>query len=1259
MAPFKYEQISGALLAELRNTLLTGDSLVLLGPRYVGKRHVMNHLQEEVKKRGERTVRLKLLSDAVIDSKREVRQLLEESVEQSIGGNGAARPAGRDEHDIFAPLDAVRVSPHSRRPVYLFASNIDSMAHHVARQFLEGLKDRVSNGQLIVVLSGEQDLSNLVRSPKGEVAFGLKYVLQGCDRTQFEHHMKQYLSETNLRFKSPKHAVEKLYRLAGGNLYAMRMVLWGLLEARTRGGNHAVSVREIPESLTFIGIPTIYGVHVFRHGTQLIACDPDCWGDLEILIKRGQVEVAPGQRAPSTLEMAGVAILHPAPRQSRARLRFASPLQKDFVTKYYDARRFGDLYAGHGDWKRAFAHYASLPSSACIRPAGVEDLAQVEGAVRSLCSSLYVEATHNPARRGATDRNVTAIRKRFTSGSQYLLGFGEISFWERASSRSEEGWQLMSKWGRPPKEKEQRIIASLLPPQDPAPSGIWELPPQHERYRQYVIVTIIDPPSVDRQIAVVLSDLERQDEISRERARLSKMMLEDLARAYIHAEEVNHLNRRHRLREKQVRIMDSIFYSFGSQRHDVRHVLEAAANGLWHLGYRRALFSLVDSEEQWIRGILEKSDTPSVSMEQHVKAPLQNDDNLHAYVVHARETVRVPDAKQEHRADASFIKKGKVRAYALVPLLSPAGNAIGTLHVERKGGAVPTVEEVKDLESFGKQLAIAIEQIERVNLLETSLDKIPEPMVIVDRTGRRRYANRPAAKLLGLPEGWNRDPDQPPLAEELTGAGNVTELLGESLRERRRLSSHYRGIGKDPEYRGMVLTDFIEDWRRQVSGGFLHIQDINYLRRIFEAVQIIGAATRDFTSAMSHTLEAMKHLGHRWGRLYRVEDDQSPPRLVSHLSYGYEDPRKAQKFSEGKFMTERGRPGFIDWSCIERREPLVFCWKEGLEPGELHTTPYGLKAINTPTPGQPDEIRKRFDDFWIDFPLITPDRALGKVSLQCDENLRPEEFELLKVLCEVATFIVRESRNVAYEMNALREAKLKTIGTLAHNLVTRFGVFSPLGGRYRLLEGKYGELKPINKDFFYNLDGAVKIAERAKNLLGVIRPVKTKFDLVAHLRRTLPLSMPKGKLRVTADCRKLEVVADAQLLGTALLEMIQNSKDALPDPEALEVTVHVESRAPELLPGEWVRITVSDNGPGIPPEIRDRVFEEFFTHRPGGEPGTGFGLDFVGRVVESHDGRYRVMAPPRGAELLIVISRRPQEETPEGEESAHVPNTDR
>src|SRR5215216_3972770 len=138
MVPFQYARVSGALIAELEEKLSLGESLVLLGPRYAGKRHVINHLLEVVKKANERTILLKFLSDPIIDSEREVCKL----IEQAVGSSISLPQSGRPEHPIFAPLDRLIASPQSGRPVYLFASNIDSLAHHVARHFLEGINLR-------------------------------------------------------------------------------------------------------------------------------------------------------------------------------------------------------------------------------------------------------------------------------------------------------------------------------------------------------------------------------------------------------------------------------------------------------------------------------------------------------------------------------------------------------------------------------------------------------------------------------------------------------------------------------------------------------------------------------------------------------------------------------------------------------------------------------------------------------------------------------------------------------------------------------------------------------------------------------------------------------------------------------------------------------------------------------------------------------------------------------------------------------------
>ncbi|MBW8304034.1 MAG: PAS domain S-box protein, partial [Brevundimonas sp.] len=138
------------------------------------------------------------------------------------------------------------------------------------------------------------------------------------------------------------------------------------------------------------------------------------------------------------------------------------------------------------------------------------------------------------------------------------------------------------------------------------------------------------------------------------------------------------------------------------------------------------------------------------------------------------------------------------------------------------------------------------------------------------------------------------------------------------------------------------------------------------------------------------------------------------------------------------------------------------------------------------------------------------------------------------------------------------------------------------------------------------------------------------------------LKLRRGGARVSVDPAQFEA---------ALLNLVVNARDALGD--SGKVTVQtlscpvVEGEIAELPAGDYVCVTVSDNGSGMSPEVMERVFEPFFTTKPVGK-GTGLGLSQVYGFARQSGGGVRVTSTVgRGTEIRLYLPQLAAAERPD------------
>src|SRR5204862_6905102 len=129
------------------------------------------------------------------------------------------------------------------------------------------------------------------------------------------------------------------------------------------------------------------------------------------------------------------------------------------------------------------------------------------------------------------------------------------------------------------------------------------------------------------------------------------------------------------------------------------------------------------------------------------------------------------------------------------------------------------------------------------------------------------------------------------------------------------------------------------------------------------------------------------------------------------------------------------------------------------------------------------------------------------------------------------------------------------------------------------------------------------------------------------------------RLEFEIDRDVCTVVVDVAEFETALINLVVNARDAMPEGGTITVAAHNLASSKATDGGEYVAISVKDTGTGIAPDVLDKIFDPFFTTKPIGK-GTGLGLSQVHGFAHQAGGTVKVASElGKGTEVTILLPR--------------------
>jgi len=276
--------------------------------------------------------------------------------------------------------------------------------------------------------------------------------------------------------------------------------------------------------------------------------------------------------------------------------------------------------------------------------------------------------------------------------------------------------------------------------------------------------------------------------------------------------------------------------------------------------------------------------------------------------------------------------------------------------------------------------------------------------------------------------------------------------------------------------------------------------------------------------------------------------------------------------------------------------------------------------------------------------LLTGEGKLLPVYL----SVKSIELDGIPAMCMVVMDLAKQKEN---EYLIRRMQKMEALGTLAGGIAHDMNnILAPI-----MVNTELALLETIGQETRRGLEIALEAAHRGRKLVKQIlafasskdserKPMKLAPVVEESLRLVRSTTPATVEIRSDLDEKRGMILANATQVEQILVNLCSNAAYAMREwggilsvgLAGVRFDEMSPARPPELNPGPYLRLSVSDTGCGMTPEVMDRIFDPFFTTKHASE-GAGMGLAVVHGIVKSHDGAITVTSEPGKGSLFSVF----------------------